>query len=67
MITLSIPDMSCGHCAGVITKAIKGLDDSAVVEFDIAGRTATISTSAGQAEVCDALAEAGYPAAPVQH
>lgn len=67
MIKLSIPDMSCGHCAGVITNTIKGLDNSAVVEFDMAARTATINTSAGQAEVSAALAQAGYPAAPVQH
>ena len=67
MIKLSIPDMSCGHCAGVITKALKDLDGGAVVEFDMAARTATVKTSAGQAEVCEALEDAGYSAAPVQH
>jgi copper chaperone len=66
MIDLTIPDMSCGHCAGVITKAIKELDQHAAVEFDMAARTASITTSAGAAEICAALAEAGYPAAPVQ-
>lgn len=67
MIKLSIPDMSCGHCAGVISNTIKGLDKGAVIEFDMAAHTATVATSAGQAEVCSALAQAGYPAAPVQH
>lgn len=67
MIKLSIPDMSCGHCAGVITKALKDLDKSAVVEFDMAGRTATVTTSADQADVVEALADAGYSAAAVQH
>lgn len=66
MIKLSIPDMSCGHCAGVITKTVKDLDAAAGVEFDMATRTATLNTSADPAEVCNALAEAGYPAAPVQ-
>lgn len=66
MIKLSIPDMSCGHCAGVITKAVKDLDPAAVVEFDMAARTASLTTTADPAEVYDALASAGYPAAPVQ-
>lgn len=66
MIKLSIPDMSCGHCTGVINKTVKDLDAGAVVEFDIATRTATVNTSADPDEVCDALAAAGYPAAPVQ-
>lgn len=67
MIKISIPDMSCGHCAGVITKAIKDLDKSAVVEFDMAKRTATVVTNADQAAVYEALDDAGYSAAPVQH
>lgn len=67
MIKLSIPDMSCGHCTGVINKTVKELDAGAVVEFDLPSRTATINTSADPAEVREALAAAGYPAAPVQH
>lgn len=67
MIKLSVPDMSCGHCAGVITNTIKGLDSGATVEFDMASRTALIDTSADDAAVREALAAAGYPAAPVQH
>lgn len=67
MIKLRIPDMSCGHCAGVITKAIKDLDKNALVEFDMAERTATVTTSADQAAVYEALDEAGYSAAPMQH
>ncbi|MCC6070835.1 heavy-metal-associated domain-containing protein [Massilia sp. GCM10020059] len=67
MIKLSIPDMSCGHCTGVINKTVKELDAGAAVEFDLTSRTATINTSADPAEVCDALEAAGYPAALVQH
>lgn len=67
MIKLSVPDMSCGHCAGVITNTIKGLDSGATVEFDMATRTALIDTSANEPAVREALAAAGYPATPVQH
>ncbi|HEX8611611.1 MAG TPA: heavy-metal-associated domain-containing protein [Telluria sp.] len=62
MIKLSIPDMSCGHCAGVITKTIKGLDQDAVVTFDMPARTVELDTKAAQESVVASLAEAGYPA-----
>jgi copper chaperone len=67
MMKFSIPDMSCGHCSGVITKAIKEIDSAATIDFDMAARTATINSSADQATVREALAEAGYPAALMQH
>ena len=62
MITLSVPDMSCGHCAGVITKSIKALDSQAVIAFDMPARAVEIDTSAAPAAVLDALSDAGYPA-----
>ena len=62
MIKLSIPDMSCGHCAGVITKALKQLDQDAAVEFDMPQRTIQVRTSAPAEEVLTALSDAGYPA-----
>ncbi|HEY0488675.1 MAG TPA: heavy-metal-associated domain-containing protein [Telluria sp.] len=67
MMKFSIPDMSCGHCSGVITKAIKDIDSTATVDFDMAARTATVNTSAGPDKVLGALSEAGYPAALMQH
>ncbi len=62
MIKLNIPDMSCGHCAGVITKTVKGLDQDAVLDFNIPDKTVQVQTSADQAELLSALDEAGYPA-----
>lgn len=62
MIKLSIPDMSCGHCAGVITKTVKDLDQGAVIEFDMPARTALLTTSAAPERIVASLSEAGYPA-----
>ena len=59
MVKFSIPDMSCGHCSGVITKAVKEIDSAATVDFDMAARTATINTSATPETVRGALSEAG--------
>ena len=67
MMKFRIPDMSCGHCSGVITKAIKDIDGSATIDFDMAARTATIKTVADGETISSALADAGYPAAPLQH
>jgi copper chaperone len=63
VIKLSIPDMSCGHCSGAITKALKELDSHAVIEFDMPARTVSVDTSAAEAVVRDTLADAGYPPA----
>ncbi|MDQ1923979.1 heavy-metal-associated domain-containing protein [Massilia pseudoviolaceinigra] len=62
MIKLSIPDMSCGHCAGVITKTVKELDQDAVIAFDMPARTVELNTTAAQERVVASLADAGYPA-----
>lgn len=58
----NIPDMSCGHCAGVITKTVKQLDASATVQIDIPSKKVIVETTQSRQTVADALTEAGYPA-----
>jgi copper chaperone len=62
MLTLSIPAISCGHCARAITDTIHELDPAAVVEVDVAARTARVDTAADLAIVRERLAAEGYPA-----
>jgi copper chaperone len=62
MITLQVPDMSCSHCSGVITKAVKKLDPAAEVAFDMHHHKIQVVTAKPAAAVIDALNEAGYPA-----
>ena len=62
MTKLTVPDMSCGHCAGVITKALKGLDQDAAIAFDMPARVLDIETRVPLDAVLAALADAGYPA-----
>ena len=64
MITLKVPDMSCGHCAGVITKAVKALDQHASVAFDMHNHMVQVETAHPQDAVVKALTAAGYPATP---
>lgn len=61
MIKLNVPDMTCGHCASVITKAVKSVDPEAEVKVDQASRSVTIGSSAPAAEISKAIDEAGYP------
>jgi copper chaperone len=64
MLTLSIPAISCGHCARAITNAILELDPAAKVQVDIDARTAVIDTRADNAVVRERLAAEGYPPQP---
>lgn len=63
MIEFKVEDMSCGHCASVITKTVKELDANATVEIDLAGKTVRIASSEERSALAQALEEAGYPTA----
>lgn len=62
MIILNVPDMSCGHCAGVITKAVKALDPDAEVGFDMHHHKVQVDTRQAPAQLLRAMEQAGYPA-----
>lgn len=64
MLTLSIPAISCGHCVRAITDSVLALDPGAVVQVDIAAKTAVIDSRADNAAVLATLAAEGYPATP---
>lgn len=63
-LTLSVPDMSCGHCKAAVEGAITGLDASARVVVDLDAKTAKVATSAPKDDVLAALRNAGYAATP---
>ena len=62
MYEYDIPDMSCGHCAASVTKAIKASDPEAVADIDLSTRKAKISSSKDPQSIGAALEDAGYPA-----
>ncbi|ALV61591.1 heavy metal transporter [Burkholderia multivorans] len=57
---LAIKDMTCGHCAGVVTKAIKEVDTAAQVTVDLETRFVHIESSREADEFLSAIQEAGY-------
>ncbi|MFU0502961.1 heavy-metal-associated domain-containing protein [Pseudaminobacter sp. NGMCC 1.201702] len=61
MLKLNVPDMTCGHCAATITKAVQSVDDKAVVTVDLPTNTVEIVTDAEASRISAALESAGYP------
>lgn len=66
MQVFRVDDMSCGHCASSITKAVRAVDAAARVDADLGQKLVRIEAPrASTAELADAIAEAGYAAVPV--
>ncbi len=63
MIEFKVEDMSCGHCASMITKTVKELDAKATIEVDLASKTVRIASSEDRDVLAQALDDAGYPTA----
>ena len=60
MLELTLPTMTCGHCVGVVTKAIKQADPQASVEIDLASHRVRVETTEDRETIESAVAEAGY-------
>jgi copper chaperone len=60
MVTFQINDMTCGHCANTIAKAIAAIDKSVRVEVDIPRKRVRISGGASVTDLTEAIRDAGY-------
>jgi copper chaperone len=66
MIAFEVKDMTCGHCASTITKAVKQVDRQAQIQVDLGRHVVEIApTEASVDELRDAIAEAGYTPVPL--
>ena len=65
MIAFEVKDMSCGHCASTITKAVAAVDGAARVRVDLASHRVEIEPAgASEAQLRAAIEAAGYTPAP---
>jgi copper chaperone len=55
-----INDMTCGHCAGVITKTVAAIDPAAKLEIDIPTHRVRISGTDKMDAIEAAISDAGY-------
>lgn len=60
MLRLKVEDMTCGHCAAAVKKAVRSVDPAAVVDVDLATGTVTVETGADDGRIGDAIRSAGY-------
>ena len=61
MLEFKVEAMSCGHCAAVVTQAVKAVDPQARVDVDLGTHTVRVETPSARDVVARALADAGYP------
>ncbi len=67
MIAFEVNDMTCGHCASTITKALKATDKDARVQIDLATHRVQVEpVSAHADELAEAIKKAGYTPVPVK-
>jgi copper chaperone len=65
MLSFRVDDMTCDHCASIITKAMKAVDRDAKVSVDLGAHLVQVESAQADARrFSEALTGAGY--APVQ-
>lgn len=60
MLKLRVPEMSCGHCASTVEKAVKSIDPAARVAVDLDSSTVAVESKADENAICDVIRSAGY-------
>ncbi|HSN21929.1 MAG TPA: heavy-metal-associated domain-containing protein [Usitatibacter sp.] len=64
MIQLTVNDMTCGHCASTITRAVKDVDAASQCEVDLGAKRVRITSTRPASEFVEAIKEAGYTPVP---
>lgn len=60
MLNLKVPEMTCGHCASTVEKAVKGVDPKAKVTIDLGASTVSVEGARDEEAVSAAILQAGY-------
>lgn len=60
MHEFKVQDMTCGHCAGTIEKAVKSADPAAKVDVDLTTHSVRIESAQPSVALKRVIAEAGY-------
>ena len=62
MKTFEVTDMTCGHCASTIARAIAGVDQDARVDVQLTRKQVQICSTASPADLAAAIEQAGFTA-----
>jgi copper chaperone len=61
--TFQVQGMSCGHCVGAVTDAVKSVDPQAQVKVDLATGRVEVESGQDHAAIARAIEEEGYKVA----
>ena len=61
--TFNVQGMSCGHCVGAVTQAVKSVDPQAEVKVDLASGQVDVQSQQDRAAIARAIEEEGYKVA----
>jgi Cu+-exporting ATPase len=64
-VTLTVDNMSCGHCSGMVQKTLEAITGISDIKVDLEAKKASFSTGEKNLveQAIDAVTKAGYPAA----
>jgi copper chaperone len=62
MLKLKVDEMSCGHCAATVTKAVEGVSGVEKADIDLTKGEVTVTGNPDVAALIAAIDDAGYPA-----
>ena len=61
-LTMKLGGMSCGHCVGAVTRALKSVAGVEVTDVKVGSATVNFDPAAAtRAQIAAALADEGYP------
>ncbi|WP_116136865.1 heavy-metal-associated domain-containing protein [Trinickia diaoshuihuensis] len=60
MIEFQVEGMSCQHCVGAVTKAIRAIDTAALVEVNLDDQRVRVQSRENAERLGNAIVEAGY-------
>ena len=60
MHRFTVADMTCGHCASTITKAVKGEDPDAKIEISLREHLVKVESVLSAEVIGGCIADAGY-------
>ena len=62
--TFQVQGMSCSHCVGAVTQAVKSVDPQAEVKIDLASGKVDVQSDEDRAAIAKAIEEEGYTVTP---
>ena len=61
--TFNVQGMSCGHCVGAVTQAVKSVDPQAEVKVDLGSGKVEVQSQRDRTAIAKAIEEEGYQVA----